>query len=66
MPEGLEVLGQLTGLRRLHLVDPRKRERGLMSVAPLKQLTLLAYRYRRPAGYGNTQTFRQVNSHELE
>ena len=41
--EGLEVVCQLTGLRQLHLTDPREDEGLLLQVTQLKQLTKLQY-----------------------
>jgi hypothetical protein len=64
--EGLEVLTQLTGLRCLHLVDPRL-EGDLLQLAHLKQLTRLSYRYLHDWGdilaYGPAETFCQVSAH---
>jgi hypothetical protein len=41
--EGLEVVCQLTGLRQLHLTDPRGDEGLLLQLTQLKQLTKLQY-----------------------
>jgi hypothetical protein len=55
--EGFDVVHQLIGLRRLHLIDDSESE-GLLQLTRLKQLTYLAYGDDRC-----THTFCQVSQH---